>query len=259
MRKLAMVVFVLVMICSFGNSVSAGEYEVKKGDTLWDIANEHHTTVEELTHKNELNSTIIYPKQVLTVDEKELEYYTVKKGDTLSDISDTFGDDVTVDKLKSWNNLSSDLILVGQELVVSGPELTEQEAIKNMEQDASTAVINKQNDKEKPIKQQSKEQSGDPQGKTFSVEATAYTAYCTGCSGITATGVNLKENPNEKVIAVDPTIIPLGTKVHVEGYGYAIAADTGGAIKGNKIDIHVPTKDEAYNWGRRTVDLTILD
>ncbi|MBU8908417.1 G5 and 3D domain-containing protein [Desertibacillus haloalkaliphilus] len=96
-------------------------------------------------------------------------------------------------------------------------------------------------------------------GQTLTVTATAYTANCSGCSGITATGVNLNQNRNQKVIAVDPNVIPLGTRVHVEGYGEAVAADTGGAIKGNKIDVHVPTKTDARNWGRKQVTVTILD
>ncbi|MBD8038675.1 DUF348 domain-containing protein [Solibacillus sp. A46] len=95
-------------------------------------------------------------------------------------------------------------------------------------------------------------------GKEFYVEATAYTPHCTGCSGISAAGLNLRANPDMKVIAVDPRIIPLGTKVWVEGYGNAVAADTGGAIKGNKIDVLVPTKSEAYNWGRKKVRLKVL-
>jgi 3D (Asp-Asp-Asp) domain-containing protein/DNA-binding protein H-NS len=95
--------------------------------------------------------------------------------------------------------------------------------------------------------------------RTITVEATAYTAFCdTGCTGVTATGINLGNNRNAKVIAVDPKVIPLGTKVYVEGYGYAIAGDTGGAIKGNIIDLHVPTTKDAINWGRRTVKVTIL-
>ncbi|WP_332697223.1 ubiquitin-like domain-containing protein [Halalkalibacter lacteus] len=93
---------------------------------------------------------------------------------------------------------------------------------------------------------------------TLTVTATAYTAGCTGCSGVTATGINLNNNRNMKVIAVDPSVIPLGTRVHVEGYGEAVAGDTGGAIKGNKIDVHVPTKSDALRWGRKTVKVTII-
>ncbi len=96
-------------------------------------------------------------------------------------------------------------------------------------------------------------------GKEFYVTATAYTAHCNGCTGKTATGIDLRANPNLKVIAVDPSVIPLGSKVWVEGYGYAIAGDTGGAIKGKKIDLHVPTKAAAYNFGRRTVKIKVID
>ncbi|MGL4791148.1 MAG: 3D domain-containing protein [Anaerotignaceae bacterium] len=87
------------------------------------------------------------------------------------------------------------------------------------------------------------------------VTATAYTPYDPGCNGITATGVRAERG----IIAVDPRVIPLGTEVYVQGYGYAIAADTGGAIKGNKIDICVDTKNEAYSWGRRSVEIYILE
>ena len=96
-------------------------------------------------------------------------------------------------------------------------------------------------------------------GKEFYVTATAYTAHCNGCTGTTATGIDLRANPNLKVIAVDPSVIPLGSKVWVEGYGHAIAGDTGGAIKGKKIDLHVPTKKAAYNFGRRTVKIKVID
>ena len=96
-------------------------------------------------------------------------------------------------------------------------------------------------------------------GKEIYVTSTAYTASCNGCSGTTATGVNLHANPNAKVIAVDPRVIPLGSKVYVDGYGYAIASDTGGAIKGNKIDVFFPSKSDAYRWGRKTVKIKVLD
>lgn len=96
-------------------------------------------------------------------------------------------------------------------------------------------------------------------GTEFYVSTTAYTANCNGCSGNTATGINLRANPNAKVIAVDPRIIPLGTKVYVDGYGYAIAADTGSAIKGYKIDVFFPSKTDAYKWGVKKVKIKILN
>ncbi|WP_405100525.1 3D domain-containing protein [Oceanobacillus sp. FSL H7-0719] len=93
--------------------------------------------------------------------------------------------------------------------------------------------------------------------KSFTVSSTAYTANCAGCSGITTTGIDLKKNSNAKVIAVDPSVIPLGSLVHVEGYGYAIAGDTGSAIRGKKIDVFYSSKSKALNWGVRTVKVTI--
>ncbi|OCA80664.1 hypothetical protein A8F94_23285 [Bacillus sp. FJAT-27225] len=96
-------------------------------------------------------------------------------------------------------------------------------------------------------------------GKEFYVSSTAYTAGCNGCSGITATGLNLRSNPNLKVIAVDPRIIPLGSKVYVEGYGYAIAADKGSAIKGHKIDVFFPNLSDAYRWGKKKVKIKVLN
>lgn len=121
--------------------------------------------------------------------------------------------------------------------------------------------------KQHTVKQQTKNlhhtQSASTASKTLTAVATAYTAYCKGCSGVTATGINLRENPNAKVIAVDPKVIPLNSKVEVvyndQSLGVFVAGDTGGAIKGNKIDIFMPSKEEAYNWGRRTVTVRVLD
>ena len=92
----------------------------------------------------------------------------------------------------------------------------------------------------------------------LTMTATAYTASCEGCSGITSTGINLIDNPEKKVISVDPSVIPLGSKVYVEGYGYAIAGDTGGAIQGNKIDIFIPNKQDAINWGVKEVNVKVF-
>jgi uncharacterized protein YabE (DUF348 family) len=79
--------------------------------------------------------------------------------------------------------------------------------------------------------------------------ATAYTAGCYGCSGITATG----RPAGHGIVAVDPSVIPLGAKLFIPGYGYAIAGDTGGAIRGNRIDLGFNSLRDAVLFGRREV------
>jgi len=94
--------------------------------------------------------------------------------------------------------------------------------------------------------------------KNLRVRATAYCAAETG-GGRTASGTRPIRNANGySTIAVDPRVIPLGTKVYVEGYGYAIAEDTGGAIKGNVIDLYFDSTSDMYNWGSRYVNVYIL-
>lgn len=348
MKKGAITLAITVAIASLGlwaGQASAKEVVVRKGDTLWDLARQHHTTVNNLFKFNNLQSSIIYPGQVL-----QTEYlYTVVKGDTLWDISRAFG--ITVAELKERNNLTSDLIIVGQVLTIpnANTEHINQQVVKRAslahkqknlnvtnqdtpvevqsqkaeEQPAKTEESNKKSTTqsvekseeqtesakippvEKPVKQtesaktqsaeksvkqaespksqsadepkqetervetkaaiQPNEQSKEAEktvveaGDTISVEATAYTVESAGGNGITTIGIDLNKNPDAKVISVDPNVIPLGTKVYVEGYGNAIAGDTGSAIKGNKIDVYLPTEEEALNWGRRTVNVTILE
>lgn len=86
-------------------------------------------------------------------------------------------------------------------------------------------------------------------GNTMTVSATSY--YC-GNNAITATGRRAVRDANGiSTIAVDPSVIPLGSLVYVEGYGKAVAADTGSAIKGNKIDVYLTSYNECINWGRK--------
>jgi 3D (Asp-Asp-Asp) domain-containing protein len=95
--------------------------------------------------------------------------------------------------------------------------------------------------------------------RVLHMESTAYDPGPGSCgphaTGRTAIGMRAGRG----IVAVDPRVIPLGTRVYVEGYGAAIAADTGGAIKGNRIDVCFPTRREALNWGRRTVTVVIVD
>jgi 3D (Asp-Asp-Asp) domain-containing protein len=86
------------------------------------------------------------------------------------------------------------------------------------------------------------------------MEATAYLPTDGDGLGITATGIRATHG----VVAVDPKVIPLGSRVFIPGYGFAIAADTGGAIKGKKIDLCMEDYDQAIRFGRRSVQVYVL-
>ena len=241
-------------------------------------------TVDELKQLNGLLSDTIYADQTLKVI-GESDLYTVQPGDTLFKIG--VSNNASVDQLMKWNNIvNENLIFAGEKIAVTAeaakPAPVQQQAQEKQQaqpkqnqqaaqpkqkqqqqqaqpQQKQQAAQSQQQTQSQQAQSQKTEQSTQPQGKTITMSATAYTAYCAGCSGITANGTNLRANPNLKVIAVDPKVIPLGTRVYVEGYGEAIAADTGGAIKGNKIDVFLSSQDAAVNWGRRTVQVTILN
>lgn len=100
---------------------------------------------------------------------------------------------------------------------------------------------------------------GDAVGQWMTFEATAYTKNCYKCSGITKTGINLhNKNYTPAIIAADPKIIPLGSTVEIQGIGIFKVEDTGGKIKNFRIDILHPTKKEALEFGRQSVQLRIL-
>lgn len=232
---------------------SAASYTVKSGDTLWGISQSTNVSVQELKNLNNLSSDLIFPNQKLEVDKAAApapakasnSTYTVVSGDTLYKIAKSHG--ISLDSLMSLNGLTGHLIYPGDKLTVKGGS-----AVKAASTSTAQAAPAKSS---APAKAASEPKAG----KEMTVEATAYTAYCIGCSGITRTGIDLRSNPNQKVIAVDPRVIPLGSKVWVEGYGTAIAGDTGGAIKGNKIDVFIPSQSEALKWGRKSIKIKVLN
>ncbi len=193
--------------------------------------------------------------------------HDVQAGDSLKEIANEYN--VRIEDLTAVNALTSDVITRDQQLVIPNidvpeptPVKTEQATAKKQEQaDPQQDEVQKARTQENKAQQEqdkTPEKNKQESAETLTMVATAYTAECAGCSGITSTGINLNEDRDKKVIAVDPNVIPLGTKVHVEGYGTAIAGDIGGAIKGNKIDLHVPTTEIALQWGVREVEVTIL-
>ena len=233
--------------------------------TTLDISEESEIPFQE---ELDMNTVVVYPPLDL---KEEPEKHTVVKGDNLSRIAKEYN--ISLDALMSWNGLTGDLIHPGDELIVNGDpadvKVVEFEPYEGEPSKGSVAAVTpsapappvsgKAQSKSTPKAKESSTTVPVSGGAEMLVTATAYTAYCSGCSGTTAYGIDLRANPNQKVIAVDPRIIPLGTRVWVEGYGEAIAGDTGGAIKGNKIDVFLSSQDSAKAWGVKQVKIKILN
>lgn len=254
---------VAAITTTVGVTTYAEEVTIKKGDTLSHFAQEYGVSIDALKDMNGLSNDKIYENETLNISSSGSSTntlnYTVVAGDTLWSIGQKYN--VSTSQLQSWNDIKTHLIYPNQQLIVSGNGVTAQtEAARSQVQET---VVQETVVEEQPAtvveEQPAAQESTNVSGQTLTVTATAYTAHCEGCSGTTATGINLLENPDMKVIAVDPSVIPLGTEVYVEGYGNAVAGDTGGAIKGNKIDVFIPSHSEAMSWGRKTVNVTILD
>ena len=187
-------------------------------------------------------------------------HYTIKSGDTLENIATAF--EVKVEELVGWNeSLSEETHLqIGDEINIEtdlDPETIDpQKVVWESEEQVKEEIIFP----ESPATEENIEGSAlntSNAEETITVVATAYSRNQPSLTNITATGIDLREN--SQVIAVDPNVIPLGSKVYVEGYGEAIAGDTGSAIIGNRIDLHMESMDQSFAWGIQEVELTILN
>lgn len=250
-RALLIVTFLMISISSVANAMSFFPAATHDLDLRF---------TKNADFGDALNVTIGTKDQT-----QEPELYTVKKGDNLYRIALNYN--LSVQSLMSLNDLTSELIFPGDELKIIGGEINrtneEQKVFATAPASTNQTAPAQKSTVSQPVEQPREEvqdsSAGEEAVKEMTVTATAYTAYCTGCSGTTATGIDLRDNPNQRVIAVDPRVIPLGSKVWVEGYGEAIAGDTGGAIKGNKIDVFIPTQESAMAWGVKTVKIRILN
>lgn len=148
-------------------------------------------------------------------------------------------------------------------------KLEEEKRLAKIEEER-LATLEQEREKRREARKKEKEtqivsRGGDYIGQAQTYTATAYTAYCEGCGGITKTGHNLRASiyqNGRRVIAVDPNRIPLGSIVQVtlsNGTSFeAVASDIGGDIKKNRIDVAHNTKDEAYRFGRQDVTVRMI-
>lgn len=132
MKKVLALGAAVAVSTTIAYSAEAASHTVESGDSLWALAEENNVTVESIKKENKLTSDVIVPGQIIEIDgekedkeevkkdkeDKKEEVYIIKAGDTLFEIAVEF--DVTVAELKEWNNLSSDIIFEGKELIVSG-------------------------------------------------------------------------------------------------------------------------------------------
>lgn len=278
-------------------TASSGDtYTVNAGDTLSEIAFAHNVSFDDLMEWNNLSDTIVVPGDTLIVNgsEKQPSKDSSNSSDESKDNEvkeepkqeETKESTETEEPKENETSDSNKEATVDEETnVEEAPEAEETEAETSEAEKTETEKPEAETSESEEPKQEAPEQeeeqveeveveveveeqeqttesessSETSSGETMTMEATAYTADCEGCTGITATGIDLKNDRNQKVIAVDPDVIPLGSTVKVDGYGTAIAGDTGGAIKGNIIDLHMPTTEDAIQWGRQEVKVEILD
>lgn len=266
-------------------------YTVKQGDSLISIANENNVSAQSLIEWNNLYTNLVHPglnlvifdnstapdqmepvnQMAASTTETPLESLTTTVSPTQdgTQVSQTSSTSSLVDTITHQENATVPVNNIS-ETAVQAPAAPTTESTPTAVQvpapastptpapaPSPTPTTVPAPTTSEPVPAPAETQSEAP--KEITVKATAYTADCEGCSGITATGVNLKANPNDKVIAVDPSVIPLGSKVYIEGYGEATAADTGGAIKGNRIDVYMQNESDALQFGAKELTVKILN
>ncbi|MBU3573911.1 LysM peptidoglycan-binding domain-containing protein [Priestia aryabhattai] len=254
-------------------------HKVQQGNTLWSISQQYGVTVDQIKEWNGLTSDLIYPGEQLKIQSPNGQAQQSSPSVAQAAPEAQQAQEPAEQAQKERQQAQAEQAQKEQQQAQAEQAQKEQqqaqaEQAQKEQQQAQAEQAQKEQQQAQKEQQQAQaeqaqakqaqqqqpaESSQQASGKSMTVEATAYTANCAGCSGTTATGVDLKANPNQKVIAVDPSVIPLGSKVYVEGYGEAVAADTGGAIKGNRIDVFVPSEGDAQQFGRKSVTITVMN
>ena len=217
-----------------------------------DLATVNEKRIEQQESLDRLNSEKENVASIIEANEEKLisHHLSIINSDssTLEELKDAISNLQSLIPLLNSDyvlNLANDAIYNGNSKI----EAIEIEIENNKNTDSLNDTTNNDNSSNN-----NPDSSGETYLATYTMEATAYTG-----GTVTALGFKPVRDPNGlSTIAVDPNVIPLGSKVFIPGYGYAIATDTGSAIKGNIIDLYFNSLEECNAWGRRSVTLHVV-
>lgn len=217
------------------------KYTFQWGDTMWGISQATDISVDKLVNVNDIdNRSLIHVGSTIYLS-RDLSVISVQNGDeevVSYDVSN--GDAVETETPEEVEEAAEGNVV--EEAVVEEPA---EEAVEEVVEQTQ------------PAEESTAQTSSSENGRWMTVEATAYSRNQPVLSNYTFTGIDLREN--SRVIAVDPNVIPLGSTIYVPGYGEYIAGDTGGAIIGNRIDIHFESLDSAIQFGRQSIDVQVFE
>lgn len=256
---LGMAAFIATHAAAAADPARISKYEVVQGDTLSGIASRFGIDVETIVRANSLGSADrIQPGQVLMILPVSGAAHTVRAGDTLIGIAARY--DVEVATVMRFNEMDDpDHIVIGSDLILPGARLPRVETAPAPARPvAPAAPVTPQASAPAPAPAVGQESSTDL-GRSFVGKITAYSyqAPINGARGsITRSGTQVRWG----ILAVDPLVIPLGSRVMIEGFDEVfIAEDTGGAVRGNHVEIFYPDHAAAIRFGVQTRRVTLLD
>lgn len=200
---------------------------------------------------NERISVLSDEKEILETGKRELEESVLSEKNVVEELRKEISDkNITIDGYEQrLKNISEENIQLQSEIDVLLNSIS-------YSQVEDSSLVNAESTQDATFEEPVVKSTNDGMGMTMNVEATAYSTNQPELSSYTATGIDLRQNPY--VVAVDPSFIPLGSTIYIEGYGTFIAGDTGGAIVGNRIDIHLTDLNACYNFGRRSMQIQVV-